>query len=266
MIFCIDPAIFSGLSNTGFNAMSRWKAAGLHLSISALIGLITAALVFGVWFPPPYSHAAGADRLILLLLGVDIVVGPLLTLIVYRHGKWGMRFDLWVIALLQAGAFLYGMSVVLGSRPVFVVGAIDRFMLVPADALDDEDLAQGSRPEFRRRSWTGPIVVNALRPDDRSERSDLLFSGVGGKDIELFPKYYADYATHAKPLLERAHPLSMLMEKPGARAAVEAWLADEGRSADDTVWLPLVGRDADMSVLLDRKDGRVLDALAIDPW
>ena len=101
--------------------MSRWKAAAIHLSISALIGLATAALVFGVWFPPPYSHAAGADRLILLLLGVDIVVGPLLTLIVYRHGKWGMRFDLWVIALLQAGAFLYGMSVVLTSRPVFVV-------------------------------------------------------------------------------------------------------------------------------------------------
>ncbi|HEY6544622.1 MAG TPA: TfpX/TfpZ family type IV pilin accessory protein [Dokdonella sp.] len=246
--------------------MSRWKAAAIHLSISALIGLATAALVFGVWFPPPYSHAAGADRLILLLLGVDIVVGPLLTLIVYRHGKWGMRFDLWVIALLQAGAFLYGMSVVLTSRPVFVVGAIDRFVLVSANALDDKDLAEGSRPEFRRRSWTGPVVVNALRPESSSERSDLLFSGLEGKDIELFPKYYADYASNAKPLLERAQPLDRLMEKEGARAEVEAWLTDNARTAQNTVWLPLVGRDADMSVLLDREDGRVLDALPIDPW
>ena len=246
--------------------MSRWKAAAIHLSISAIIALVAATLIFGVWFPPPWSHAAGADRLILLLLGVDIVVGPLLTLIVYRHGKWGMRFDLWVIALLQAGAFLYGMSVVLGSRPVFVVGAIDRFELVPADAIEDKDLAEGTHPEFRRRSWTGPLVVNALRPDSSSERSDLLFSGLEGKDIELFPKYYADYASNAKPLLERAQPLERLMEKEGARAEVEAWLTDNARTAQNTVWLPLVGRDADMSVLLDRGDGRVLDALPIDPW
>lgn len=246
--------------------MSRWKAAAIHLSISALIGLVAATLIFGVWFPPPYSHAAGADRLILLLLGVDIVLGPLLTLIVYRYGKWGMRFDLWVIGTLQACAFLYGMSVVLGSRPVFVVGAIDRFVLVSAKALDPEDLAEGREPAFRRLSWTGPVVVNALRPDDRSERSDLLFSGLEGKDLELFPKYYARYPENAAPLLERAQPLEALEAKAGARERVEAWLARHARERADVVWMPLVGRDADAAILLDRADGRVLDALPIDPW
>jgi hypothetical protein len=246
--------------------MSRWKAAAIHLSISALIGLVAATLIFGVWFPPPYSHAAGADRLILLLLGVDIVLGPLLTLIVYRHGKWGMRFDLCVIAMLQACAFVYGMSVVLGSRPVFVVGAIDRFVLVAADALDPKDLAEGREAEFRTLSWTGPVVVNALRPDDRSERSDLLFSGLEGKDLELFPKYYARYPQNAAPLLERAQPLEALEAKPGAREQLEAWLARHSRERADVVWMPLVGRDADVAILLDRADGRVLDALPIDPW
>ena len=246
--------------------MSRWKAAAIHLSISALIGIIAATLVFGVWFPPPYSHAAGADRLILLLLGVDVVLGPLLTLIVYRHGKWGMRFDLWVIGLLQASAFLYGMSVVLGSRPVFVVGAIDRFVLVAADSLDPKDLAEGREPEFRTLSWTGPRVVNALRPDDRTERSDLLFSGLEGKDLEAFPKYYARYPEHAAPLLERAQPLEALEAKPGARDTVEAWLARHSRERESVVWMPLVGRDADVAILLDREDGTILDALPIDPW
>lgn len=246
--------------------MSRWKAAAIHLSISALIGLVAATLIFGVWFPPPYSHAAGADRLILLLLGVDIVLGPLLTLIVYRHGKWGMRFDLCVIAMLQACAFVYGMSVVLGSRPVFVVGAIDRFVLVAADALDPKDLAEGREAEFRTLSWTGPVVVNALRPDDRSERSDLLFSGIEGKDLELFPKYYARYPENAAPLLERAQPLEGLEGKPGAREQVVDWLSDHARDRADVVWMPLVGRDADVVILLDRADGRILDALPIDPW
>lgn len=245
--------------------MSRWKAAAIHLSISVLIALTSAAMIFGVWYPSPYDHAAGADTLVLLVLGVDIVLGPLLTLLVYRHGKRGMRFDLCVIALLQAGAFIYGVIVVTQARPVFVVGAIDRFVLVSADSLAPADLAEGSQPEFRSLSWTGPRLVNALRPDNKSERSDLLFSGADGKDIELFPKYYADYATHAAPLLARAHPLDTLT-KPEAPELIDAWLRKHNRQRADVVWLPLVGRSADIVLLLDRQDGRVLGSLPIAPW
>ena len=74
--------------------MSRWKAASIHCSISALVGLIVGFLLFGLWYPPPYFHAAGADELILLLVGVDLTLGPLLTLIVFRSGKRGLKFDL----------------------------------------------------------------------------------------------------------------------------------------------------------------------------
>ena len=246
--------------------MSRWKAAAIHLSISALIGSISAALIFLLWFPAPYSHAAGADRLILLLLGVDVVLGPLLTLVVYRHGKWGMRFDLAVIALLQASAFAYGMHVVLESRPVFVVGAIDRFVLVPANALDPKDLAEGSAPEFRSLSWTGPRLANAPSPKSSHDRSDLLFSGLDGKDIEKYPKFYVDYGKDHALLLQRAKPLDALSKKPGAPERIDEWLASHRRERDGVVWLPLVGRDADMALLLDRNDGAVLGALAIDPW
>lgn len=246
--------------------MSRWKAAAIHLSISAVIGSIAAALVFLVWFPPPYSHAAGADRLVLLLLGVDVVIGPVLTLIVYRHGKWGMRFDLAVISLLQACAFTYGMSVVVSTRPVFVTGAIDRFVLVSADAIDPKDLAEGSEPQFRSLSWTGPRLANALRPEKASDRSDLLTSGLAGKDIERFPKYYANYADHHDALLARAQPLEHLTDRTGAAARIDAWLESHARSRESVVWLPLVGPKADMVALLDRADGRVLDALPIDPW
>lgn len=245
--------------------MTRWKAAAIHLCVSALIGLLTAALVFCVWYPAPYTRASGADQLILMLLGVDICVGPLITLLVYREGKWGMKFDLCVIALLQLAAFVYGMSIVLQARPAFIVGAIDRFVIVPANALAEEDLAAATRPEFRTLSWTGPRVVNALRPEKSSERSDLLFSGAEGKDIELFPKYYADYATHAAPLLARAHPLDTLT-KSEAPELIDAWLQKHNRQRADVVWLPLVGRNADIVLLLDRQDGRVLGSLPIEPW
>lgn len=246
--------------------MTRWKAASIHLSISATVALCSAALIFGVWYPAPYAHAAGAFDLILVLLCVDLVLGPLLTCIVYKQGKPGMRFDLAVIGLLQASAFSYGLVVVSAARPVFVVGTIDRFVLVSADALADEDLAAGTTEEFRSRSWTGPRLVNALRPEASSERTDLLFSGAFGKDLELFPKYYADYATHAAPLLERAQSLDALARKPGAPPLIDAWLSRSGNARADVAWLPLVGRGHDVVLLLNRSDGRILDMLPIDPW
>lgn len=246
--------------------MSRWKAAAIHLSISVMIGIAAAALIFGIWYPPPYSHAAGADHLVLVLLCVDAVLGPTLTLIVYRHGKKGMRFDLAVIAVLQACAFSYGMHVVTGSRPAFIVAAVDRFVMVAANELEAADLANGREPEFRSLSWTGPRIVYAERPTDRSEHNDLLFSGAGGKDLEKFPKYYVDYITHSASLLERAHSLDKVHDTPAAHALVDAWLLKHPYPRADVVWVPLVARRDDMTMLLDRNSGEVLGALPIDPW
>jgi hypothetical protein len=132
--------------------MTRWKAASIHLGISTLIGAVAAALMLGMWYPPPFFRAAGADELILLLVGVDLVIGPLLTLIVFRTGKRGLKFDLAAIGTFQAAALLYGLFVVLQARPVFLVAAVDRLVLVAANKISDADLAQGPEPRFRSRS------------------------------------------------------------------------------------------------------------------
>jgi len=247
--------------------MSRWKAAAIHLSISALIGLASAALIFGVWYPPPYSHASGADELVLLLLGVDVVLGPLLTLIVFKAGKKTLRFDLSVIAILQACAFLYGTSVVIRARPAFIVGTIDRFVLVSANDLDAEDLSEGKKPEFRSISWTGPLLVGIEMPGGAVEQRDLMFNGAAGKDVEKFPKYYVDYASAAPEMLRRAHSLDELRKKrPEATSLIDSWLAGNKKTAADVVWLPLTAPHADLTMLLDPHNGSVLDALRIDPW
>ncbi len=247
--------------------MSRWKAAGIHVCISALIGLVAATLIFGVWYPRPYSHAAGADKLVLLLLGVDVVLGPLLTLIVFRAGKWGMRFDLAVIAIAQACAFLYGTSVVVRARPAFVVANVDRLSLVAANDIDDADYAKAKRHEFASAPWTGPRIVGALPPTDVKERNRIVLAGPGGKDIDVMPQYYVDYTDVAKDLLQRAKPIDDLVaKKPESEPLLMAWLHEHGRSADDVRWVPLTARRATMTMLLDAKTGASLDALPIAPW
>lgn len=247
--------------------MSRWKAAAIHVSISALIGLISATLIFFVWYPRPYSHAAGADKLVLLLLGVDVVLGPLLTLIVFRAGKWGMRFDLTVIAIAQACAFLYGTSVVVRARPAFVVANVDRFSLVTANDIDPADYAKAKRPEFASAPWTGPRIIGAQLPTDVTERNKLAFAGPGGKDIDVLPQYYVDYADVAKDLLQRAKTIDELTSShPEAKPLIEEWLREHAQAASDIEWVPLTSPRATLTMLLDANTGAALDALPIAPW
>ena len=247
--------------------MSRWKAAGIHLSISAAIGLVAGALLFGVWYPPPYFHAAGADVLVLLLVSVDLTLGPLLTLVVFKSGKRGLRFDLSIIAIAQAIALVYGMSVVLRSRPVFLLAAIDRFELIAANELAAQDLAQGSAPEFRTLSWTGPRLAATKPPADWRERNKILFGKTGGKDIDELPKYYVDYASAAADLLKRAKPLEKLpLRGEQDRRKLEDALTSAHASRDAVVWVPIVALKASLTMLLDARSGQPLQAVAINPW
>jgi hypothetical protein len=247
--------------------MTRWKAASIHSGISVLIGVVTGTLMLGVWYPPPYFHAGGADELVLLLVGVDLAVGPLLTLIVFRTGKPGLKFDLFTIGILQSVALVYGMNVVLQARPVFLVAALDRLVLVAADEVTDSDLADGKEPQFRSRSWTGPRLVAARMPTDPAERTDLVFSGLTGRDLQNLPKYYCDFSEGGTSLLPKAKTLDTLFEKhPEARADVERWLSDSGRTSESVVWVPLQASKADLVMLLDKQSARPQKALAIDPW
>jgi hypothetical protein len=247
--------------------MSRWKAAAIHLTISATIGLVVGALLFGVWYPPPYFHAAGADVLVLLLVSVDLTLGPLLTLVVFKSGKRGLKFDLAVIAIAQAAALVYGLSIVLASRPVFLLAVIDRFELIAASEIAPADLAEGSAPEFRSLSWTGPRLAAAQKPKDWHERNSILFGRTGGKDIDELPKYYVHYASAAPDLLKRAKPLDALpLRDEKAHALLAAAVQKSGEQADHLVWLPIVARKGVLVMLLDREDGRPLRAIPINPW
>jgi hypothetical protein len=247
--------------------MSRWKAAGIHFSISAVVALVVGAFLLGVWYPPPYFHAAGADELILLLVGVDVVLGPLLTLIVFKSGKRGLKLDLTLIGIAQSAALVFGLHVVLQSRPVFLVAAVDRFMLVSANELDPKDVAQASDPAYRSLSWTGPMTVGIVLPEGE-ERTQLMFQSIGGgKDVDKLPRYYVDYAKSAPGLLARAKAVSAL--KPADTAARETLaraIGKTGETSDELVWVPVVARNGSVVMLLDRKNGTPLRAVAVDPW
>ena len=52
-----------------------------------------------------------------MLLAIDVIVGPLLSLLVYKEGKKTLKMDLSIIVLVQILAMSYGVYVIAQSRP-----------------------------------------------------------------------------------------------------------------------------------------------------
>jgi len=244
--------------------MSRWRASGIHLLLSAAIAAAVLAFMLSVWYPGPLFEAAGGSRLIFILVGVDVTLGPLITLIIFKAGKPGLKFDLAVIALVQLSALAYGMHTVYLARPVYLVFTKDRFDLVSAKDLDPEDLGKTKRPEFDHLPLGRPRYVAAVAPEDRDARQKLLMDSLQGKDLQMYPQYYVPYEQEIPNALARAQPLALLLRRDAER--LQRGLKSAGRSQEAVKFLPLRGKDADGAVLLDARTGAPLEIVLIDPW
>lgn len=245
--------------------MSRWRAAGYHLLLSIAIISIVAAVVVWLWYPVALLHVAGIDRLIGLIAAVDITVGPLLTLIVYKHGKKGLKFDLTLIALVQLSLLAYGMHALALKRPVFLVGIVDRFELVTANQIPEADLAEG-KPPYDTLAWTGATLVGAVLPDDPRERSDLMFEEIEGRQVHTRPKFFKPFDAVGPALAKSAIATARFVEQlpPGEQSDVKAALGQQ--AIEETAVLPLLTANGAASMLVDARTAAPIAPLSIDYW
>ena len=244
--------------------MSRWKASGIHLLLSGAIGGAVLIFMLTVWYPWPLFEAAGGSQLLFVLMGVDVTLGPLITLIIFKAGKRGLKFDLTVIALLQLTALAYGIHTVYLARPVYLVFTVDRFDLVTARDLDPQDLAKVATEEFKRPPLGRPRYAAVILPADADTKLKIISSALAGKDLQMYPQYYVPYAQEASNALALAKPISALLKR--APEVVRAYLSAAGRAEDSVKFLPLRAPHKDAAVLLDAGSGAPLAILLVEPW
>lgn len=240
--------------------VARLRAFAVHLGLSALVAVLMLWLVFVCWYPAPLHTAVGVTEVFVLLLAVDVVIGPLLTLLVYDTRKKRLIVDVLAIVVLQLAAFAYGTWTVAQGRPAWLVFNVDRFDLVRALDVDQRYL-QEAAPLYRQAPWDGPRWVAADNPSDPKRREQLMLeAGMGGSDLPQRPELYRPLAEMTAAISARALPLSKL-DSLNAPAAVQAQLAP-WPAAD--AWLPLMAGAQPMVVLLQK--GQVLAVVDLRPW
>ena len=233
-----------------------------HLSISFLIALLVIGLVFFVWYPAPLAKAVGVTNIFLMMLAIDVIVGPILGWLVYQEGKKTLKFDLSVIILIQIAALCYGVFSIEQGRPAWLVYNVDRFELVRKNELVDTNIQQ-AQPQFQQPSWFKPQYVATEFAKDIQQRNDEMFAEVlGGISIAQRPERYVELTQVTTQIQQRALPLKEL-EQYNPKTDVEKTLAKYPKA---DAWLPLKANAVDMVVLVHKESASIIKIVDLRPW
>lgn len=241
------------------------KPALLHLGLSIAIALIAMGLIFRVWYPGELAAAQGVSHLVIIMIGVDVVIGPMITAIVFDSQKPGIKFDIVTIATMQAGALLYGLHTAHAGRPIYMVFNVDRFDVVAFQDLNKESLAK-VRSDLRPHAWR-PRTVAARLPKSRTERSSILFSAIhGGPDLPQLPQYYVPLQDEREAMLVKLRPLEDLQKiNSVTEGDWQHLVGGLGRQQAELGYLPLSANAKDGAVIMDRHSGDIVGIRMLTP-
>lgn len=232
-----------------------------HLAISAIIALTASIIIFYIWYPAPLAIAAGVTRIVVMMLFIDVVIGPVFTLLVYKQGKKTLKFDLTVIVLIQLSAFVYGFYIISQGRPAWIIYNVDGFELVRVNDIYPENLKEVP-PQFKHPSWLSPKYAAVQFSKDIKRRNKDMFAEVlGGISLAQRPERYVPLAQAEKQIKRYAQPLNDL-EKFNDKALVNKILKQYPQGV---TWVPLKAKVVDMTILLDEK-GQIVKIVDLRPW
>lgn len=173
----------------------RLKAFSWHLAASTVaLSLVVGGLYLG-WYHWPGWYLADVTQVMTMIVGVDLVVGPLLTSVIANPVK-PLRIlarDVSVIAAVQLIALGYGSVQMWNGRPLYYAFSEDVLQLVQAYDISSEQAQKGRKdnPKLAPYWYSLPRWIWAPLPTEEAEREKIVQSAVsGGDDVISMPTHY----------------------------------------------------------------------------
>jgi hypothetical protein len=243
---------------------AKLRAFGAHFALSLAIFAGIIWVCIELWYPPPYFWIDGGWFTVRIAAAVDVIAGPLLTLVVFRPRKRWMAANLAVIAFVQAAFLAWGVVVLERERPqvvVFVGAPADRFYIVTRELAAD-----GLRPlaEVQALSAERPPQAALRLPESREKALELLQASLQGRTgalrrTELFEPLAGE---QLEKLLAAGRGRDRITGVwPNADASIGRFLSERGKRYEDYAFIPVQGRYYIALLAFERPGGRYAGAL-----
>lgn len=164
-----------------WSSLSKGKAFSIHMALSLLVFSSLVLVMFFFWFPGELFFLDGGWQGLKLVAMVDLILGPLLTLVLYKPRKPKLLLDMSMIAAFQIAALAYGFVATYQQRTVAVVFA-DRGFITLSNQAHQEANAKLSALKLTPRSINDidastPAMLLTPAPKNFGKYLEELFNG-----------------------------------------------------------------------------------------
>ena len=242
--------------------MTRFKAFGTHLVLSLAIFAIVLGILVLAWFPWPLFGLEGGWRGLRIVALVDVVLGPALTLLLFKPGKPGLKFDMTMVVLMQVAALAYGMWNLHESRPVLLVHADDHMQPLSRVRLAEIDSSGALLKQWESMT---PQRVSVELPDDPVAFAEL-YHEVHGRPGGLhgLAKRYRPMRKHWPKMLQDAIRIEPYVANHDEwRQRFDAFLKDSERQVGELAFFPYIGTRQRLFLAMDRASAEIVGVLDV---
>ncbi len=217
----------------------RIIASALHLLGSAVVISVFLLFVYFVWYPYPFDEIHSVITVLQLVIFVDLVLGPSITLIIFNTKKPRPELirDLSLVILIQVAALGWGMYNTIKVRPLYGVILDGTVYSVTGTDVGEIRLQQGvATPSL----WKGPKLV-FIKPLAAEEVTQHVFDLVtkGGRDVMYQTERYLPLESNRKELTAQALDVSEFVSKADNQKKMDAFLREFGGKAGDYLFFPV---------------------------
>ena len=181
---------------------SKLTAFSIHVLFSVAIISIFMWLVTQLWFPDILFSLENVWEGLQILIPVDAILGPLLTLILFVPGKKGLFGDILIIAFIQIIALVFGGLTIYNQRPEVIVFAGDRFEIITSKEFDRENFA---KDYFHDIELTRPFIVYSLPGQNEEERTNFVLNNI---QYQRMSERYRPISNYRPDVIKKALSLS----------------------------------------------------------
>ena len=238
---------------------ARLKASVIHMLISAMVLLVFFSVVYFIWYPNPLHQLHSTLNVTQIVVAVDLVLGPLLTLVIFNIKKPRAELvrDVSLIVLVQIIALGWGMHITHKVRPAFVVFHLDAMYSVTRDDIQRSTSADESLlPYF----WQKPeyVYIPPLQGEEVVQHVVNVIKK-GESDIMYHTDRYLPFMENIDEMLARSLDISAYVEnKPGTKKYLDKFLQDNQGVLEDYVFFPLEYGQFKAIMAFDKKDMTVV--------
>ncbi len=250
--------------------LSKGQAFTVHLALSILIFSSLVAVMYFMWFPGELFYLDGGWQGLKIVGLIDLVLGPALTLLLYKPGKPKLLMDMSFIAIFQISALAYGFYATHQQRTVAVVYADRNFNTLSADAVSyaNQELIERehiprSIPELKAMDNAYPSML--LTPDPAAGE----FGNFVSQLLSGYPEYHErtdlikPLGSEHKDLLVKQAVSDENLALTGADKIVSAAMQKHGFKEEDVIYHHFKARYAKGIVIVSKDNQEILDYVPI---